>query len=68
VGRADTTVKVLPADTSNGRDVKAAEQTTAEYGDGSNRAEAASATRITARGYGFRVSPGRPFGMSAWST
>jgi len=32
--RADTTVEVLPADAAKGRDVKAAEQTTVEYGDG----------------------------------
>ena len=32
--RADTTVEVRPADASNGRDVKAAEQTRAGYGDG----------------------------------
>jgi hypothetical protein len=32
--RADTTVEVLPADASKGRDVKAAEQTTVEYVDG----------------------------------
>ena len=32
--RADTTVEVLPADASKGRDVKAAEQTSVEYGDG----------------------------------
>jgi DUF4097 and DUF4098 domain-containing protein YvlB len=32
--RADTTVQVLPANTANGRDVKAAEQTKVEYGDG----------------------------------
>ncbi|AJP02479.1 hypothetical protein TU94_14315 [Streptomyces cyaneogriseus subsp. noncyanogenus] len=32
--RADTTVEVLPADASKGRDVKAAEQTTVAYGDG----------------------------------
>ncbi|MEV2197183.1 DUF4097 family beta strand repeat-containing protein [Streptomyces phaeochromogenes] len=31
--RADTTVEVLPADTSNSRDVKAAEQTEVAYGD-----------------------------------
>jgi hypothetical protein len=41
--RADTTVEVLPADTSNGRDVKAAEQTTVEYGDGVLRIEASPA-------------------------
>ncbi|WP_457033102.1 DUF4097 family beta strand repeat-containing protein [Kitasatospora sp. P5_F3] len=32
--RADTTVEILPADASKGRDVKAAEQTTVEYADG----------------------------------
>lgn len=32
--RADTTVEVLPANASKGRDVKAAEQTTVEYVDG----------------------------------
>ncbi|MFD9124212.1 DUF4097 family beta strand repeat-containing protein [Kitasatospora sp. NPDC059571] len=32
--RADTTVEVLPADASKGRDVKAAEQTAVEYRDG----------------------------------
>ena len=32
--RVDTVVEILPADASKGRDVKAAEQTTVEYGDG----------------------------------
>ncbi|MFI6644699.1 DUF4097 family beta strand repeat-containing protein [Streptomyces sp. NPDC050504] len=32
--RADTVVEVLPADSAKGRDVKAAEQTTVEFGDG----------------------------------
>ncbi|MGW0551709.1 DUF4097 family beta strand repeat-containing protein [Streptomyces altiplanensis] len=32
--RSDTTVEVLPADAAKSRDVKAAEQTTVEYGDG----------------------------------
>ncbi|MYT30124.1 MULTISPECIES: DUF4097 family beta strand repeat-containing protein [unclassified Streptomyces] len=32
--RADTTVEVLPANASKGRDVKAMEQTTVEYADG----------------------------------
>ncbi|MFE7777976.1 DUF4097 family beta strand repeat-containing protein [Streptomyces sp. NPDC057445] len=41
--RADTTVEVLPADASKGRDVKASEQTTVEYGDGVLRIEASSA-------------------------
>jgi DUF4097 and DUF4098 domain-containing protein YvlB len=37
--RADTTVEVLPANASKGRDVKAAEQTKVEYGDGVLRIE-----------------------------
>ncbi|WP_328964842.1 DUF4097 family beta strand repeat-containing protein [Streptomyces virginiae] len=41
--RADTTVEILPADASKGRDVKAAEQTTAEYRDGVLRITAAPA-------------------------
>ncbi|MFD3680495.1 DUF4097 family beta strand repeat-containing protein [Streptomyces sp. NPDC058613] len=41
--RADTTVQVLPADASKGRDVKAAEQTTIAYADGVLRIVAASA-------------------------
>ncbi|MGW7283121.1 DUF4097 family beta strand repeat-containing protein [Streptomyces sp. NPDC054844] len=45
-GRADTTVEVLPANASNGRDVKAAEQTRVEYGDGVLRVEASAGNRI----------------------
>ncbi|QES55141.1 hypothetical protein DEJ51_13820 [Streptomyces venezuelae] len=41
--RADTTVEILPADASKGRDVKAAEQTTAVYEDGVLRIAAAPA-------------------------
>ncbi|TLS47284.1 DUF4097 domain-containing protein [Streptomyces montanus] len=41
--RPDTTVEVLPADASKGRDVKAAEQTTVEYVDGVLRIEASPA-------------------------
>ncbi|MFC9678348.1 DUF4097 family beta strand repeat-containing protein [Streptomyces sp. NPDC056948] len=41
--RADTTVEVRPADSSSGRDVKAAEQINVEYGDGVLRIEAAPA-------------------------
>ena len=37
--RADTTVEVLPTNASKGRDVKAAEQTKIEYGDGGLRIE-----------------------------
>ncbi|MFE2721287.1 DUF4097 family beta strand repeat-containing protein [Kitasatospora sp. NPDC059327] len=39
--RADTTVEVLPADATKGRDVKAAEQITVDYQDGVLRIEAA---------------------------
>ncbi|MGR4884067.1 DUF4097 family beta strand repeat-containing protein [Streptomyces sp. LARHCF249] len=41
--RADTTVEVRPADASNSRDVKAAEQATVAYGDGVLRIGAAPA-------------------------
>ena len=41
--RADTTVEVRPADASKGRDVKAAEQITVDYGDGVLRIAAAAA-------------------------
>ncbi|MCD9142880.1 DUF4097 family beta strand repeat-containing protein [Streptomyces albireticuli] len=41
--RADTTVEVMPADASKSRDVKAAEQTTVEYGDGVLRIAAPAA-------------------------
>ncbi|MCX4989850.1 MULTISPECIES: DUF4097 family beta strand repeat-containing protein [unclassified Streptomyces] len=41
--RTDATVEVLPADASKGRDVKAAEQTTVEYGDGVLRIETSRA-------------------------
>ena len=44
--RADTTVEVLPADASKGREVKAAEQTTVEYGDGVLRIEASAKNQI----------------------
>lgn len=40
--RADTAVEVLPANTSKGRDVKAAEQTTVEYADGVLRIESSA--------------------------
>ncbi|MET8276866.1 DUF4097 family beta strand repeat-containing protein [Streptomyces sp. NPDC005096] len=41
--RADTAAEILPADASKGRDVKAAEQITVEYGDGVLRVEASPA-------------------------
>ncbi|GAB3156582.1 DUF4097 family beta strand repeat-containing protein [Micromonospora sonneratiae] len=44
--RADTTVEVLPADASKGRDVKVAEQTRVEYSDGVLRIEASARNQI----------------------
>jgi hypothetical protein len=44
--RADTTVELLPADASNGRDVKAAEQATVGYGNGVLRIDAPASKRI----------------------
>lgn len=44
--RADTAVEVLPADASKSRDVKAAEQTTVEFGDGVLRIETPTANQI----------------------
>ncbi|MGN9809385.1 DUF4097 family beta strand repeat-containing protein [Micromonospora sp. BQ11] len=44
--RADTTVEVLPADASKGRDVKAAAQTTVGYGDGVLRIGAPAKNQI----------------------
>jgi len=43
--RADTAVEVLPADATKGRDVKMAEQTRVEYGDGVLRIEASAKNR-----------------------
>lgn len=44
--RADTVVEVRPADASKGRDVKVAEQTTVEYGDGVLRIEASAKNQL----------------------
>ncbi|HZE32747.1 MAG TPA: DUF4097 family beta strand repeat-containing protein [Actinoallomurus sp.] len=44
--RADTSVEVLPADASKGRDVKAAEQTKVEYADGILRIETSAKNQI----------------------
>ncbi|WP_406010922.1 DUF4097 domain-containing protein [Streptomyces sp. NBC_00637] len=44
--RADTTVEVLPANASNGRDVKAAEQVRVEFGGGVLRIEASARNRV----------------------
>ncbi|WP_371749653.1 DUF4097 domain-containing protein [Streptomyces sp. NBC_01283] len=51
--RTDTTVEILPADASKGRDIKAAEQTTVEYADGVLRIEAAQAKNQILGSFGF---------------
>jgi len=60
--RADTTVEILPADASNGRDVKAAEQTKVEYGDGVLRIEAAASNRILGSSGSIEVTVQLPAG------
>ncbi|MCJ1680592.1 DUF4097 domain-containing protein [Streptomyces sp. APSN-46.1] len=60
--RADTTVEVLPADASKGRDVKAAEQTTVAYGDGVLRIEAPAANRILGASGSIEVTIQLPAG------
>ncbi|MEV0218206.1 DUF4097 family beta strand repeat-containing protein [Streptomyces sp. NPDC050704] len=61
--RADTTVEVLPADVSNGRDVKASEQTTVEYGDGILRIETPAAkNRILGASGSIEVTVQLPVG------
>ncbi|MEU9879267.1 DUF4097 family beta strand repeat-containing protein [Streptomyces phaeochromogenes] len=62
--RADTTVEVLPADTSNSRDVKAAEQTEVAYGDdGVLRIEASPAkNRILGHSGSVEVTVQLPVG------
>jgi DUF4097 and DUF4098 domain-containing protein YvlB len=60
--RADTTVEVRPADASNGRDVKAAEQTKAEYGDGVLRIEGPAGNRILGSSGSVEVTVQLPAG------
>ncbi|MFE5097631.1 DUF4097 family beta strand repeat-containing protein [Streptomyces sp. NPDC056638] len=61
--RADTAVEVLPADTSNGRDVKAAEQTEVEYSDGVLRITASPAkNRILGASGSIEVTVQLPVG------
>jgi DUF4097 and DUF4098 domain-containing protein YvlB len=60
--RADTAVEVLPADASNGRDVKAAERTEVEYGDGVLRIEASAKNRILGSSGSIEVTIQLPAG------
>ena len=60
--RADTTVEVLPADASKSRDVKAAEQTTVEYGDGVLRIEAPAKNQILGPSGSIEVTVQLPAG------
>ncbi|MBT2447824.1 DUF4097 family beta strand repeat protein [Streptomyces sp. ISL-43] len=60
--RADTTVEVLPADASKSRDVKAAEQTTVEYGDGVLRIEASAKNQLLGSSGSIEVTIQLPAG------
>lgn len=63
--RADTTVEVLPADSSKGRDVKAAEQIEVAYGDGVLRIAAPAAkNRILGNSGSVEVTVQLPAGSS----
>jgi DUF4097 and DUF4098 domain-containing protein YvlB len=60
--RADTAVEVLPADTSKGRDVTAAEQTTVDYGDGVLRIEASANNQFLGSSGSIEVTVQLPAG------
>ncbi|MFE7710863.1 DUF4097 family beta strand repeat-containing protein [Streptomyces sp. NPDC057486] len=60
--RADTAAEVLPADASKDRDVKAAERTTVEYGDGVLRIEASAKNRILGGSGSIEVTVQLPAG------
>ncbi|MEV5311156.1 MULTISPECIES: DUF4097 family beta strand repeat-containing protein [unclassified Streptomyces] len=60
--RADTTVEVLPADTSKSRDVKAAEQTTVTYADGVLRIETPAKNQILGASGAIEVTVQLPAG------
>jgi DUF4097 and DUF4098 domain-containing protein YvlB len=60
--RADTTVEVRPADPANGRDVKAAEQIKAGYGDGVLRIQAPAGNRILGNSGSIEVTVQLPAG------
>ncbi|MFD4630705.1 DUF4097 family beta strand repeat-containing protein [Streptomyces sp. NPDC058284] len=60
--RADTTVEVLPADASKSRDVKAAEQTAVEYGDGVLRIKAEAKNQLLGASGAVEVTVQLPTG------
>jgi hypothetical protein len=60
--RADTSVEVLPADASKGRDVKAAEQTKVEYADGILRIETSAKNQILGPSGSIEVTVKLPAG------
>jgi DUF4097 and DUF4098 domain-containing protein YvlB len=60
--RSDTTVEVLPADASNARDARAAEQTTVEYGDGVLRIQAAAEQTVLGSSGSIEVTVQLPAG------
>ncbi|MEH0845705.1 DUF4097 family beta strand repeat-containing protein [Micromonospora sp. CPCC 205711] len=60
--RADTTVEIRPADASKGRDVKAAEQTRVEYGDGVLRIEAPAKNLVRGASGAIEVTVQLPAG------
>ncbi|SIM72075.1 DUF4097 family beta strand repeat-containing protein [Micromonospora cremea] len=60
--RADTTVEVLPADASKARDVKVAQQTTVEYGDGVLRIKASAKNQLLGPSGSIEVTVQLPAG------
>lgn len=60
--RADTTVEVVPADASKGRDVQVAKQTTVEYRDGVLRIEASAKHQILGSSGSIEVTVHLPAG------
>ncbi|CAM3933659.1 DUF4097 domain-containing protein [Kibdelosporangium persicum] len=60
--RTDTTVEVLPADASKGRDVKVAEQTKVDYADGVLRIEASAKNQILGPSGAIEVTVQLPAG------
>ncbi|MFG2101029.1 DUF4097 family beta strand repeat-containing protein [Micromonospora echinaurantiaca] len=60
--RTDTSVEVRPADPAKGRDVKVAERTTVEYGDGVLRIEASAKNQLLGSSGSIEVTVQLPAG------